>query len=249
MAARLRFLGAILLYLILWLAVERLFRIEYFIVPPALSVLSSLVGDLPNLWNHSAVTLQEALIGLAVGTGMGMALALLFLFWPLSEELIYPGAVVLRSLPFVAIAPILILALGGGIWPKVTVVVIASFFAIMVNFLRGLRTIDKELLALFRVMNASKWQTFAQLRLPYSLPFFFKGFEVSASSAVVVAIVGEVLASDRGLGYLILVSKYDFKMEDLYADMIVAAVLSLAFVAGAKLLERLVIRWEETTPW
>ena len=247
--ARLRFVGALILYLLLWLAIERLFKLEYFIVPPAGDVFGSLAGDLPRLISHASVTLQEALIGLAIGTAMGMGLALLFLFWPASEDWLYPGAVVLRSLPFVAIAPILILALGGGIWSKVTVVVIASFFAIMVNFLRGLRTIDKELLELFRVMNASKWQTFNRLRLPYSLPFLFKGFEVSASSAVVVAIVGEVLASDRGLGYLILVAKYDFKMESLYAVMIVAAVLSLALAGSAKMLERLFIRWEETISW
>lgn len=249
MAARLRFVGALFLYLLLWLAIERLFKIEYFIVPPAGDVLKTLVEEMPRLINHSAVTLQEAVVGLAIGTAMGMVLALLFLFWPLSEDLLYPGTVVLRSLPFVAIAPILILALGGGIWPKVAVVIVATFFAIMVNFLRGLRTIDKELLALFRIMNASKWQAFVKLRLPYSLPFFFKGFEVSASTAVVVAIVGEVLASDKGLGYLILTSKYDFKMEMLYAEMIVAAALSLGFVACAKILERLLIRWEEKTTW
>ncbi|MHB1134742.1 MAG: ABC transporter permease [Chloroflexota bacterium] len=249
MVARLRFVGALILYVLLWLALERLFTFEYFIVPPAGEVLGSLVGDFPRLLSHAAITLQEALIGLAIGTALGMGLALLFLFWPASEDLLYPGAVVLRSLPFVAIAPILILALGGGIWPKVTVVVVASFFAIMVNFLRGLRTIDKDLLALFRVMNASKWQTFSRLRLPYSLPFLFKGFEVSASSAVVVAIVGEVLASDRGLGYLILVAKYDFRMETLYAVMIVAAALSLILAASAKVLERFFIRWEEDTTW
>ena len=244
MTNRIRIILAIVFYLVIWIGVDALFPIPDFIVPPPMSIVRTLVSEAPTILRHCVVTLSEAFLGLAIGSGIGMVLSLLFLFWPSTEDLIAPGAIIIRSLPFVAVAPILILTLGGGMTPKVVVTAIVSFFPVMVNFSRGLCSAERDLVELFCVMNASKWQTFLKLRLPYSLPFLFKGIEVAASSAVVVAIVGEVLASDKGLGFLIVISKYNFQIRMLYAVMFVSSAASLLFVFAARALERISIPWE-----
>lgn len=232
------------MYFVVWVLAAPHLGIQDFIIPPPLKVLEAATEIYPKMIQHGRLTLMEASAGLLVGAAFGAALSVAFFFVPLMEGLVLPLVLMVRSLPYVALAPILWITIGGGSASIVFLVGLVSFWAVTITFSEGLRAADAELRDLFRVMNASRLQEFVKLRLPYSLPFLCKGIEVSAGGAVVVAIVAEAIVSNVGLGFLLVMYKYNYMTANLYAVMIVAAVACLAFVAAARLLQRIVIPWE-----
>src|SRR5919202_4123911 len=156
-------------------------------------------------------------------------------------------SVAIRTVPIIAIAPLLVLLLGNGYAPKIIIVALISFFPTLVNMVRGLESVEPNSLELMRVLSASPAQVFWKLRLPSSLPFLFSALKIATTSCVIGAIVAEWIGSDTGLGYLIIVSTFEFRTGLLYATMAVGSFLALAFFGAVVLLERLVVRWQPTS--
>lgn len=234
----------LLVYFAFWVIVAPYLNVQDFIIPAPLKIIDALVEIWPKILQHGRLTLMEASLGLFMGTMFGAALSILFFFAPVLEELILPLVLVIRSLPYVAIAPILWITIGGGSASIVLLVSLVSFWAVTITFSEGLHAADKELQDLFKIMNASRLQEFIKLRLPYSLPFLCKGIEVSAGGAFVVAIVAEAIVSNVGLGYLLVMYKYNYMTANLYAVMIVSAICCLAFVAIARVFQKIITPWE-----
>lgn len=231
-------------YFALWVWIAPFLDIADFIIPAPLTIIEALGEVWPKILQHGRLTLMEASLGLVFGTLFGAGLSIMFFFVPALEELILPLVLVIRSLPYVAIAPILWITIGGESASIIILVSIVSFWAVTITFSEGLHAADKELQDLFKIMNASRIQEFVKLRLPYSLPFLCKGIEVSAGGAFVVAIVAEAIVSNVGLGFLLVMYKYNYQTPNLYAVMIVSAVACLVFVALARGFQRLIIPWE-----
>ena len=140
------------------------------------------------------------------------------------------------------------LLLGNGYAPKIVIAALISFFPTLVNMVRGLEAVEASALELMRVLSATRRQILFKLRLPSSLPFLFAALKISTASSVIGAIVAEWIGADTGLGYLIVVSTFEFRTGLLYATTAVASFLALGLFLAIVVLERLVIRWQPEAP-
>jgi NitT/TauT family transport system permease protein len=179
-----------------------------------------------------------------------MALALLVVWNKLLEQAVLPLLVLFNTLPKVALAPLFVIWLGYGIWPNIVIAVTVSFFPVVINTAAGLTNVDPDLLDLVRSLKASKWQIFRKIRFPNALPYIFAGLKLNATLSVIGAIVGEFVASDAGLGALIIAGGVTLDTPSIFASLCLIALLGLVLYAAVVAVERLVMPWEfrETRP-
>ena len=222
----------------------RFFHVPDFLVPAPSQVAQSLVEEWPALQRNTGATLIESIGGFVAGNGVAILLAVLFVHNKPTERTLYPIAVAIRTVPIIAIAPILVLLFGNGYAPKIIIAALISFFPTLVNMVRGLESVEANALELMRVLSASSAQVFWKLRVPSSLPFLFAALKIAATSCVIGAIVSEWIGADTGLGYLITISTFEFRTGLLYAAMVVGSAMALALFGAVVLTERLVVRWK-----
>jgi ABC-type nitrate/sulfonate/bicarbonate transport system permease component len=195
------------------------------------------------LWDHSVVTVKEAIIGLAVSVAIGVAFALLIDAFAPARRALYPLLVGSQTVPIVVIAPLLILWFGFELTPKIVVVTLYTFFPITVAFASGLAATDAEALVLMRTLGASRIQTLRLLRVPQALPYLFAGLRIAVTYAVVGAVFAEWSGATRGLGIYVLLMKNSFRTDLVFAGIFLIALLSLLLFLLVGLVERLVVRW------
>jgi ABC-type nitrate/sulfonate/bicarbonate transport system permease component len=199
-----------------------------FVIPRPERVLQTLVNDGGLIFGHLIETLKAAAIGYVLANVLGIGLAVLFLWVPLTRSLLMPAAITLRNIPYVALVTVLVLAFGDSIGSKVTIVALAGFFPVLVNTYRGLQSADPVVLDRMRVLDASWWETFLHVRLPYSLPYLVSAQEITGSGSIIVAIAAEWMISSSGLGYVINRAMQQYRGDQVYAVALLAAVLSFA---------------------
>jgi len=156
---------------------------------------------------------------------------------------VFPLLVVTQTIPTIAIAPLLVLWMGFGMEPKITLVVITTFFPIAVGLLDGFKSVDPDAVALLRSMKATRWQIFRHVKFPEALPSFFSGLRISASYAVVGAVISEWLGGFEGLGVYMTRVRKAYAFDKMFAVIILVAAVSLLLMAGVNLLRRLCMPW------
>ncbi len=234
-------------FLALWQAVVWVSGYPSFILPPPGAVARRL-GELVvngSLWFHAAVTLQEVLAGLGLGALMAMLLGYGLAHSSIAERVLAPFIVASQSVPTVAIAPLLVIWFGTGILSKILVCALIVFFPILVNTIVGVRSVGQDLLDLMRTLEASRWQIIWLLEVPAALPVFLGGLKVGATLAVIGAVVGEFVAADRGLGYLLKQGQQVYDTAQVFVGIGALVVLAQALYGAVALLERSVLRWRE----
>ena len=159
------------------------------------------------------------------------------------ERVVMPVLVFTQLVPKIALAPLFIIWFGFGLFPKVFMTFLLSFFPIVIDSIAGFRSLDREIEHLIRSMGLRAWPAFVKVRLPHALPHVFTGLKVAITLATVGAIIGEFVGSDRGLGYLLLVAGGDLRTELLFATLIVLTAIGLVLYYVVTLLERLAIPW------
>ena len=229
---------------LVWDLAIRLFAVPAYVVPTPLSVGQALVRERARLLDNATPTILESVGGFALGNLVAIAAALTFVHSKALERALYPVAVAVRTLPIVAIAPILVLLLGNGYAPKIAIAALITFFPTLVNMVEGLESADAQALELMHVLSASKTETFRYVRWPSSLPYLFSAMRIASTSSVLGALVAEWIGTNKGLGYLIVLTTYDFRTALLYAAMVVTSAIALAFFFLVSLVEWLVVRWE-----
>ena len=229
---------------LVWDVAIRLFAVPAYMVPTPASVGQALVRERARLLDNATPTILESLGGFALGNLVAIAAALAFVHSKALERALYPVAVAVRTLPIVAIAPILVLLLGNGYAPKIAIAALITFFPTLVNMVEGLESADAQALELMHVLSASKTETFRYVRWPSSLPYLFSAMRIASTSSVLGALVAEWIGTNKGLGYLIVLTTYDFRTALLYAAMVVTSAIALAFFFLVSLVEWLVVRWE-----
>lgn len=227
-----------------WQLVSVVFAIPTYIVPAPSEVWVSLTTNWSLLLDNAWPTAVESVLGFLVGNGIAIVLAVLFVHWKAAERALMPVAVFVRTIPIVAVAPVLVILLGTGYAPKVAIAALISFFPTLVNMVRGLESVDKESLELLRVLSASRSEVFWKVRTYASLPYLFSSLKIAATSSVIGAIVAEWIGSQTGLGYLIIQATYNFNTPLLYATMTVASVIAVVFYGLIGVIERLVVTWD-----
>jgi len=192
---------------------------------------------------NAGVTLTEALTGFAIGNTAGLLVAILFVHSDLARRTIFPIAIGAEAIPIVAVVPVLILWLGNGLAPKMFITSFLTFFPMLINALRGLRSADAEVNELLYTLSATPRQRLFMVRLPASVPFLFNALRLSACACVVSAIVGEWLAAEAGLGHLIVLYGTMYKVPEIWGTALISTGMSLALYGLVVVAERLATPW------
>ena len=192
---------------------------------------------------NAGVTLTEALTGFAIGNTAGLLVAILFVHSDLARRTIFPIAIGAEAIPIVAVVPVPILWLGNGLAPKMFITSFLTFFPMLINALRGLRSANAEVNELLYTLSATPRQRLFMVRLPASVPFLFNALRLSACACVVSAIVGEWLAAEAGLGHLIVLYGTMYKVPEIWGTALMSTGMSLALYGLVVVAERLATPW------
>ena len=192
---------------------------------------------------HALVSVQEAIYGLIIGVILAFIIATLMDRYETLEKALLPLMVVTQTIPTIAIAPLLVLWMGFGMAPKITLVVVTTFFPIAVGLLDGYKSVDPDEINLLRSMKANRLQIFWHVKLPAALPYFFSGLRVSASYAVVGAVISEWLGGFDGLGVYMTRVRKAYAFDKMFAVIILIIIVSLLLMAAVDLLKTITMPW------
>jgi NitT/TauT family transport system permease protein len=215
-----------LLLALLWEYAVVLFGVKRYLLPPLSHVLDTLWQGRANILHQSWITTLEILVGYFWAVTGGILLGLAIFAWPTLRRTLYPLIVLFQGLPKVALAPIFVVWLGYGMSSKVLMAFLFAFFPVVVSTLGGLAGTPEYLLEHFRAIRASPMTTFLRLRIPSALPSIMDGCKSAMPLAVIGAIVGEFVASENGLGHLILEANASAKTELMFAALIAISILA-----------------------
>ncbi len=228
----------------LWWAVIAIFNVKPFIAPTPWAVVETLYAKRAVLLDNLLPTAMEAAGGFLLGNLAAIAIATLFVHNKALQDIFFPVVLMFNAIPLVAKAPVLVLIMGNGMEPKITIAALVCFFPTLVNMVRGLESVNPQAMELMRVLSASKWEIFFRLRLLNSLPYLFSALRIAASMSVIGAVVGEWVGATVGIGAMILQATFNFDSPLLYAAIVMSATLSGLFFLIVTLAERWVIRWQ-----
>lgn len=225
--------------MLLWLFASEKELIASYMLPSPQEVISAFVNELPVLMKHSLVTVQEAIYGLLIGIATAFVAAVIMDSVSFIKSALYPILVISQTIPTIAIAPLLVLWMGFDMAPKITLVVLTTFFPIAVSLLDGFQSADRDEINLLRSMGASGSQIFRHIKLPSATEQFFSGLKVSASYAVVGAVISEWLGGFEGLGVYMTRVKQAYAFDKMFAVIILISLLSLILMAVVAMLKKL----------
>jgi len=236
--------AAIAVILLVWELVVDVGIVPNFMLPSPVQVVTALVRDAPLIAGHSLTTLIEAFIGLAIGVVVGFVVAILVDRFEIVSNALSPIITMSQTVPTVAIAPLLVLWFGYGLTPKILLVVISTFFPITVSVVGGFRSVDPDLLDLMRVMGATRSQIFWRVKVPAAAEEFFSGLKISATYAIVGAVVAEWLGGTSGLGVYMTRVRKSFSYDRMFAAIIVISACSVLLMGAVGAIERLAMPWK-----
>ena len=217
-----------------------------FVVPAPSATFGRLWTQLPSLSYELLFTLAAAAIGLAIGLAVGMTGAVIMAHWRLLERSLFPLAVILKLVPFVAIAPLLVVWLGYDLKPKILLAALITFFPVLVNCITGLRAADPLAVEFFRSVSASRWETLLRLRWHGSLPYLFAALKVAVNLSLIGAIVGEFFGATNGIGKIINETALRLDLRSMFAAIMLLAVMGVTLTLFTNVVERRVLFWHES---
>ncbi|MAT44805.1 MAG: ABC transporter permease [Anaerolineaceae bacterium] len=234
--------------LLVWFLVTRWGDLPAFILPSPMQVFNRFWISIfdGSLLRHSSYTLLEVALGLTIGSILATLTGYLLAKSPALERLISPYLVASQAIPVVAIAPLLVIWFGPGLFSKVLIAALIVFFPVLVNTVVGVRAVSKDYYDLMRSLRASRWQVLKYLEIPAALPVFFGGLRVGATLSVIGAVVGEFVGADRGLGFLINVGRGQYDTALVFVAIFALVLLALILYGLVILLERRFLAWQHS---
>jgi NitT/TauT family transport system permease protein len=185
--------------------------------------------------------------GFLLAIAIGVPIALLIVRSVILERLVYPLLLAVNAIPKIAIAPLLVVWMGFGQWPKAVMVLLVCFFPIVISTATGMKSTPVELVELLRSLKASRTQEFFKLRLKYALPQIFTGLKVAISLAVIGSVIAEFVGATAGLGYVIQSSGSTADTALAFAGITLLSIMSIILFYGLVLLEHLLLPWAQET--
>jgi NitT/TauT family transport system permease protein len=238
--------GAILIFallFVLWEAAVWLFGVKEYLLPPPSKVWTEFGKRFDTVMASAWVTTQEILAGYLLAVVVSIPLALAIAYSRFMENAVYPVIVFLQIIPKIAIAPLFIIWFGFGFMPKLLLVFLLSFFPIVVSSIAGFKSVDPDVMDFARTTGAGGWKMFFRIRLPQALPQIFTGLKVGAALAATAAVVAEFVASDKGLGYLLLQYNGQLETPMVFATVVLLSLIGLVVYYAVDVLERIAIPW------
>lgn len=229
----------------IWSLIIKSWQPPAFLLPPPRVVWEKflLVAGNGVLLRHAWVTFVEVLLGLLIGSVVAMLLGYLLARSRLLEKILSPYLIASQAIPTVAIAPLLIIWFGQGMFSKVLICALTMFFPVLVNTIIGFRAVSANLYDLMRSMRATRAQTLRYLELPAALPVLFGGLRIGAALSVIGAVVGEFVGSDRGLGFLINVGRGQFDTALVFVSLFTLILMAMSLYGLAMWAEKRTTRW------
>lgn len=238
-------IGLFLAVGIAWEAAVRILAIPAFLLPAPSVIVARMFEMRALLGANLGSTMLAAVLGFLIGTSFAVALAILFLYSRTAERALFPWAITIKTIPILAIAPLLTIWLGYGLAPKVAIAALICFFPTLVNTVKGLKMVDRQALEFLQVVGASKGQTFRHARIFAALPYTFAAAKISSSAAVIGAIVAEFTGANVGIGTLIVTAGYQMDATMLFAAIITSSVATVILFYLVVLAERFCLFWPE----
>lgn len=235
--------GASLGLFVLWELSVRLFKIPPFVLPAPSQAIASLLPVWGVVLGHAWQTLWTTLAGFGIAVVAGVLLgAAVGTSKPLNLAL-YPILVGFNSVPKAALVPVLVLWFGIGTVPAILTAFLISFFPIVVNVATGLASVPPELREVLRVLGSSRLEAFTRVSIPFSMPYFFASLKVAITLAFVGAVISEIAASQKGIGYLMTSASSQFNVPLVFGGLLLIAIMGIALYAVFAVLERRLVGW------
>jgi len=233
---------------LVWEVSCRVLEIPSFVLPTPSRILGGFDAVSTGRWfEHVWATLRVALIGYFLSIAISLPIAIILARSEILSRAVYPILVVVQSTPVVAIAPIIIVALGSGDTPRIVITCLITFFPLVVSTTTGLMATPPELIELSRSLRAPVIREITQIRLPFAIPYIFSALKISVTLAVIGAVVAEFVAADKGLGYFIQFSTSMFQVQQAWAGLIVLVLLSLILFQAVAAVQRIWFPWSLPT--
>jgi len=229
-----------------WEVLVRATNTPSFVVPAPSAIVPRLWIQLPTYSFEFLYTLAAAGIGLAIGTTVGVIGAVLMANWRILERSFFPLAVILKLVPFIAIAPLLRIWLGYELLPKIVLAALITFFPVLVNCITGLRSVDPLALEFLRSVGASRWEILVRLRWMSALPYLFAALKVNVNLALIGAIVGEFFGATHGIGKIINETSLTLDIRSMFAAVMFLAVTGVSLTLLMNFSERRLLWWHES---
>ena len=233
----------LLLGLLTWEITVRLADTPRWMLPPPTAIAGSFRDDRALLFANARVTLLEILLGFGCALVAGVAVGIAIASSRMLERAFYPIIIASQTIPMVALAPLLLIWLGYGLTPKVIVTALVCFFPIAVSAVDGLRSVDREVIAMLRTFGANRWTRFRLASVPAALPSLFSGIRIAITFSVIGAVFGELVGASEGLGYLMQRAAAQFQTARVFAALFILAGMGVGLFALATVVERLVLPW------
>jgi NitT/TauT family transport system permease protein len=227
--------------LLLWQLVSAQKLVSDLLVPPIDTTWDALRTGLfeGGWWGDISTTLLEMVAGFAIGVVAGLLLGALFAYSPIGRIAFYPYVIALQAFPKIAVAPLLVVALGYGMSPKIAVAASLAYFPVMTAAIAGFTEIDRDEHNFMRSINASRWQEMRYLRLPNAMSYLFPSFDVALIVALLGAVAAELVGSQSGLGYILVQAQAMGDTPAIFAALIVLALLGVVLQGIIVLIRRL----------
>ena len=235
--------AVIIAFFVVWELAVRVFNIEEFVLPAPSAVLASAWKWREPIALASWQTFETTIVGFAMAVVVGLLAGTVIGSSSLIYEGFYPALIGFNSIPKVAVVPILVIWFGIGTWPAIITAFLISFFPILVNVATGIATVEPDLKDVLRALGAKQYQIVMKVGLPRAMPYFFASLKIAISVAFVGSILAETVASDKGIGQLMLLASSRFEVPLAFAGLIVTGAMGIAMYVVAALLEGRMTRW------
>lgn len=219
------------------------FDLDVFILPAPSDVLRESIKFAPQLAHHALYTLYTTLVGFGLAVVVGVLLGAAIGSSRLVYRGLYPVLIGFNSIPKVALVPVLVIWFGIGAVPAILTAFVISFFPLAVNVATGLATIERDMTDVLRSLGATRRDILLKVGLPRSMPYFFASLKVAITLAFVGSVIAETVASNRGIGYLMLSASSNYNVPLVFAGLVVLAILGIVMYVAAAALERRTSAW------
>lgn len=237
------YLAVMLMLAILWQAAISLFAIPPYLMPAPAAAAKAFGEHADKIAAAAQFTIACTLAGMAISTGLAVIVATLFVAQPAAASAFMPLALIVRTIPMIAVAPLIILIFGRGAGASVGIVALLTYFQIMLAAWKGFQSPSTNTLELMRSYGASFWQTHLKIRAPFAAPHIFTGLRIAAGAAILCAMFAEWMSGAPGLGALILDSYAVQKFDLMWASVLTSAFAAYLFLTLTMMLERMVLNW------
>lgn len=232
----------ILLLIVAWEVLVEVLDVQRWLLPPPSVIFVEILDSLGFLLRHTWVSTTEIALGFSISIVLAVLLASGIIWSRTVERTLYPVIITSQTIPIITLAPLLIIWVGTDIMSKVIVIVLFTFFPIVISLVSGLRSVDQEMVDMLRTLGASPWQTFRKLMIPSALPSFFAGLKVAAVVSVIGAVIGEWFGSSEGLGWLMKIAGGQFQTARVFAAIVMLSILAMTLFAAVVVVEKWSLR-------